>query len=75
MLLRPLIFLTHVAGENVQLGPVFGHRTARDRDATFAENLDNFLVAQWRGSWLVFTRSMIASFTLVLLIETPLEVW
>ena len=66
----------HVARQNIQLGPVFRDRASRDRDAALAENFDDFLVAQRRAARTrLLTRSRIASFTLVLLIETPLAVW
>ena len=39
------VFAPHVAGQNVQLGPVLGHRAA---SAPLTQNFDNFLVAQRR---------------------------
>src|SRR5438067_13822483 len=40
------IALAHIARQDAELGAVFCHRAARDRDAALAEDFHDFLIAQ-----------------------------
>ena len=58
-----------------QLGAVFGHGTAGQRNAAFAENLDDFLVRERLVALSREIKSWMASLTLVFDITSPEAVW
>src|SRR5204862_5992749 len=53
---RELVFPPHVARQDVQLGAVLRDGAASDGNAAFAQDLDNFLVAERRGRVLILNQ-------------------